>query len=166
MENPLDGPWPSAAVSGRCVGRTDTVELRCLGQRKCFGPTLERDPQRRLGNSARWPEQPRGNRRLGAPRRVSAKEHADEQGAAGTRLQREDRCLIEAPVAQQADEPSAVHGLIRPPRCALPEQLTCINGAGDRCTLTFEVCPRKRNILQSLARISLAGTAKRSDWRG
>jgi hypothetical protein len=34
MENPLDGPWPSAAVSGRCVGRTDTVELRCLGQRK------------------------------------------------------------------------------------------------------------------------------------
>nr|QTX14191.1 hypothetical protein [Klebsiella pneumoniae] len=23
------------------------------GQRKCFGPTLERDPQRRLGNSAR-----------------------------------------------------------------------------------------------------------------
>ena len=38
-------------------------------------------------------------RRLGAPRRVSAKEHADEQGAAGTRLQREDRCLIEAPVA-------------------------------------------------------------------
>ncbi len=57
MENPLDGPWPSAAVSGRCVGRTDTVELRCLGQRKCFGPTLERDPQRRLGNSARWPEQ-------------------------------------------------------------------------------------------------------------
>lgn len=81
------------------VGRTDTVELRCLGQRKCFGPTLERDPQRRLGNSARWPEQPRGNRRLGAPRRVSAKEHADEQGAAGTRLQREDRCLIEAPVA-------------------------------------------------------------------
>ncbi len=39
-----------------------------------------------------------GNRRLGAPRRVSAKEHADEQGAAGTRLQREDRCLIEAPV--------------------------------------------------------------------
>jgi len=30
MENPLDGPWPSAAVSGRCVGRTDTVELRCL----------------------------------------------------------------------------------------------------------------------------------------
>ncbi len=86
-------------MSGRCVGRTDTVELRCLGQRKCFGPTLERDPQRRLGNSARWPEQPRGNRRLGAPRRVSAKEHADEQGAAGTRLQREDRCLIEAPVA-------------------------------------------------------------------
>lgn len=66
---------------------------------RCFGPTLERDPQRRLGNSARWPEQPRGNRRLGAPRRVSAKEHADEQGAAGTRLQREDRCLIEAPVA-------------------------------------------------------------------
>ena len=99
MENPLDGPWPSAAVSGRCVGRTDTVELRCLGQRKCFGPTLERDPQRRLGNSARWPEQPRGKRRLGAPRLVSAKEHADEQGAAGTRLQREDRCLIEAPVA-------------------------------------------------------------------
>lgn len=49
--------------------------------------------------TARWPEQPRGNRRLGAPRRVSAKEHADEQGAAGTRLQREDRCLIEAPVA-------------------------------------------------------------------
>lgn len=98
MENPLDGPWPSAAVSGRCVGRTDTVELRCLGQRKCFGPTLERDPQRRLGNSARWPEQPRGNRRMGAPRRVSAKEHADKQGAAGTRLQREDRCLIEAPV--------------------------------------------------------------------
>ena len=94
MENPLDGPWPSAAVSGRCVGRTDTVELRCLGQRKCFGPTLERDPQRRLGNSARWPEQPRGNRRLGAPRRVSAKEHAHEQGAAGARLQREDRCLI------------------------------------------------------------------------
>ena len=69
MENPLDGPWPSAAVSGRCVGRTDTVELRCLGQRKCFGPTLERDPKRRLDNSARWPEQPRGNRRLGAPRR-------------------------------------------------------------------------------------------------
>lgn len=99
MENSLDGPWPSAAVSGRCVGRTDTVELRCLGQRKCFGPTLERDPKRRLDNSARWPEQPRGNRRLGAPRRVSAKEHADEQGAAGTRLQREDRCLIEAPVA-------------------------------------------------------------------
>ena len=26
MENPLDGPWPSAAVSGRCVGRTDTVD--------------------------------------------------------------------------------------------------------------------------------------------
>ena len=74
MENPLDGPWPSAAVSGRCVGRTDTVELRCLGQRKCFGPTLERDPQRRLGNSARW-----------------------------------------------------------------PEQLTCINGAGDRCTLTLDI---------------------------
>ncbi len=27
------------------------------GQRKCFDPTLERDPQRRLGNSARWPDQ-------------------------------------------------------------------------------------------------------------
>ena len=64
------------------------------------------------------------------------------------------------------DEAGAVHGLIRPPRCALPEQLTCINGAGDRCTLTLEICPGKRNILQSLARISLAGTAKRRDWRG
>ena len=31
---------------------------------------------------------------VGSPRRVSAKEHADEQGAAGARLQREDRCLI------------------------------------------------------------------------
>jgi hypothetical protein len=44
---------------GKVCWRTDTVELRCLGQRKCFGPTLERDPQRRLGNSARWFEQSR-----------------------------------------------------------------------------------------------------------
>lgn len=66
----------------------------------------------------------------------------------------------------QADEPGAVHCLIRPPRCALPEQLTCINGAGERCTLTLEGCHGKRNILQSITRISLAGTAKRRDWRG
>ena len=46
--------------------------------------------------TARWPEQPRGNRRLGAPRRVSAKEHADKQGDAGARLQREDRRLAAA----------------------------------------------------------------------
>ncbi|MCG6641331.1 hypothetical protein GHT90_18195 [Acinetobacter baumannii] len=57
-------------------------------------------------------------------------------------------------------------GLIRSPCCTLSEQLTCINGAGDRCTLTLDIFPGKRNILQSLARISLAGTAKRRDWRG
>ncbi|EXC46176.1 hypothetical protein J529_3404 [Acinetobacter baumannii 99063] len=32
--------------------------------------------------------------------------------------------------------------------------------------MTLDIFPGKRNILQSLARISLAGTAKRRDWRG
>lgn len=31
-----------------------------------------------------------------------------------------------------------VHGRIGPPRCALPEHLTCINGAAERCALTLE----------------------------
>ena len=46
----------------------------------------------------------------------------------------------------QADEPGAAHCLIRPPRCALPEQLTCINGAGERCTLILEVIHSRSNI--------------------
>ena len=39
MENPLDGPWPSAAVS-KGVLADDTVELRCLGQREVFPARL------------------------------------------------------------------------------------------------------------------------------
>ena len=115
MENPLDGPWPSAAVSGRCVGRTDTVELRCSGNGSVSADSGTRSAATTgqfrtlawssLGEIVVWTR----------PDEFPPKAHADEQGAAGTRLQREDRCLIEAPVAIRR----LTNG-----RCPLPAQAT------------------------------------------
>jgi hypothetical protein len=61
-------------------GRTDTVELRCLGQRKCFGPTLN------AIRSDDWAiphvglSSLTGEIVVWARPEFSAKEHADEQG--------------------------------------------------------------------------------------
>ena len=52
--------WRQRSREGRTV--LELLNYVVLGN----GTAPERDPQRRLGNSAHWSEQPRGNRRLGS----------------------------------------------------------------------------------------------------
>ncbi len=79
MENPLDGPWPSAA------GREGVLAGRILLNYVVWGNGVFRpDSGTRsaatTGQFRTLPEQPRGNRRLGAPRRVSAKDMRTSKG--------------------------------------------------------------------------------------
>ena len=79
---------------GVLAGRIILLNYVVWGQRGSVSARLwNTDPQRRLGNF-RVSLSSLEKSSSGRARRVSTKEHADEQGAAGTRLQREDRCLI------------------------------------------------------------------------